>query len=100
MKNVLLIIGFIAFWASLSNVVMLSLEDYHQNIVSIWLFVLIAVISFVLMISIEGITPKISEEEIEDAIKTNQRNHLREQMKEWSRELKEEEIEKLSRGTY
>jgi hypothetical protein len=55
---------------------------------------------YVLMLFAETITPKISEQELEDAMKTHQRNHLREQMKEWSRELKEEEIEKLSRGTY
>lgn len=100
MKNVLLVIGFIAFWASLSNVIVLSLEDYHQNILNIGGFVLLAVMGYVLMLFAETITPKISEQELEDAMKTHQRNHLREQMKEWSRDLKEEEIEKLSRGTY
>jgi hypothetical protein len=100
MKNVLLVIGFIAFLASLSNVIVLSLEDYHQNILNIGGFVFLAVMGYVLMLFAGCIVPKISEQELEDIMKAHQRNHLREQMKEWSRELKEEEIEKLSRGTY
>jgi hypothetical protein len=100
MKNVLMIIGFIAFLISLGNVVALSLDDYHRNIVKIGAFTFVCAVGGVITLFAQDIKPKISEEEMVEATKAHQRKYLREQMKEWNRELEEQEIEKLARGRY
>jgi Mg2+/Co2+ transporter CorB len=100
MKNVLRFIGLLAIVASLVNVVLLATDGYHSNIVNIGAFVFVSILGFVLCIFAENMKATLSDKQISDAMTHSERRYLREKMERWSRELDEEEIEKLSRGRY
>jgi general stress protein CsbA len=100
MKNVLRFIGVIAIIVSLSNVIVLALKGYNENIVLIGASVFITVVGFVLLIAADNMQAKLSDKQIADAITSLERQALRNKMAQWGDELNEEEIERLSRGRY
>jgi uncharacterized membrane protein len=97
MKNVLRFIGVIAIIVSLSNVIVLALKGYNENIVLIGASVFITVVdlySLLLLI----IQIRLTDKQIADATSL-ERQSLRDKMAHWGDELNEE-IERLSRGRY
>jgi hypothetical protein len=100
MKNVLKFISIVAVLAALCNAVFLALVGYHENIIEIGGLTFAAVLGFVLFMLVDTIKPALSDKQISDAMTHSERKYLREKMERWSRELDEEEIEKLSRGRY
>jgi Co/Zn/Cd efflux system component len=99
MKNVLRFIGVIAIIVSLSNVIVLALKGYNENIVLIGASVFITVVGFVLLIAADNMI-RLTDKQIADAITSLERQSLRDKMAHWGDELNEEEIERLSRGRY
>jgi signal transduction histidine kinase len=97
MKNVLRFIGVIAIIVSLSNVIVLALKGYNENIVLIGASVFITVVGFVLLIAADNMQIRLTDKQIADAITSLERQSLRDKMAHWGDELNEEEIERLSR---
>jgi signal transduction histidine kinase len=95
MKNVLRFIG--AIIVSLSNVIVLALKGYNENIVLIGASVFITVVGFVLLIAADNMQIRLTDKQIADAITSLERQSLRDKMAHWGDELNEEEIERLSR---
>jgi hypothetical protein len=86
----------IAIIVSLSNVIVLALKGYNENIVLIGASVFITV-GFVLLIAADN----MQIEQISKCYATSlERQSLRDKMAHWGDELNEEEIERLSRGRY
>jgi hypothetical protein len=99
LKNVLRFIGVIAIIVSLSNVIVLALKGYNENIVLIGASVFITVVGFVLLIAADNMQIRLTDKQIADAITSLERQSLRDKMAHWGDELNEE-IERLSRGRY
>jgi signal transduction histidine kinase len=68
MKNVLRFIGVIAIIVSLSNVIVLALKGYNENIVLIGASVFITVVGFVLLIAADNMQIRLTDKQIADAI--------------------------------
>jgi general stress protein CsbA len=88
----------IAIIVSLSNVIVLALKGYNENIVLIGASVFITVVGFVLIA--DNMQIRLTDKQIADAITSLERQSLRDKMAHWGDELNEEEIERLSRGRY
>jgi hypothetical protein len=98
MKNVLRFIGVIAIIVSLSNVIVLALKGYNENIVLIGASVFITVVDLY-SIAADNMQIRLTDKQIAD-ITSLERQSLRDKMAHWGDELNEEEIERLSRGRY
>jgi signal transduction histidine kinase len=83
MKNVLRFIGVIAIIVSLSNVIVLALKGYNENIVLIGASVFITVVGFVLLIAADNMQIRLTDKQIADAITSLERQSLRDKMAHW-----------------
>jgi general stress protein CsbA len=94
MKNVLRFIGVIAI-VSLSNVIVLALKGYNENIVLIGASVFITVVGFVLLAA-DNMQIRLTDKQIADAITSLERQSLRDKMAHWEMNSMKK-IERLSR---
>jgi hypothetical protein len=77
----------IAIIVSLSNVIVLALKGYNENIVLIGASVFITVVGFVL----DNMQIRLTDKQIADAITSLERQSLRDKMAHWGDELNEED---------
>jgi signal transduction histidine kinase len=73
----------IAIIVSLSNVIVLALKGYNENIVLIGASVFITVVGFVLLIAADNMQIRLTDKQIADAITSLERQSLRDKMAHW-----------------
>jgi hypothetical protein len=96
MKYVLKFIGILAIVSSLAVMIIKAADSYHGNIITITGMLVIAMLGFVLIIFATNLKERVSEEEIIATMTRIQRDNLKAKIREWNKELDEEEKNSLS----